>query len=144
MEMEYSRPALALTERFEGVRFIAYQDSVGVWTVGYGHTFLVFKGMSCTQEQAEQWLITDLAAAVKFVNIHVQTEITQGEFDALVDFVFNLGCGSLEHSTLLRLVNERQFAAAANEFDKWDRAGGHVVAGLLRRRLAEEAEFIAT
>ena len=141
--MEYSRPALSLTERFEGVRLTAYQDQVGRWTIGYGHTFLVFKGMSCTQEQAEQWLIVDVAAAVKFVNIHVQTEITQGEFDALVDFVFNLGCGSLEHSTLLQLVNERKFAAAANEFDKWDHAGGKVVAGLLRRRQAEEEEFTA-
>ncbi len=142
MEREYSKGALALTERFEGCKLAAYQDSVGVWTIGYGHTFGVRKGDTCTPEQAEAWLRVDLAAAQKFVNIHVQTEITQGEFDALVDFVFNLGCGSLEHSTLLRLVNARQFEAAAKEFVKWDHAGGKEVAGLLRRRQAEAAEFV--
>jgi lysozyme len=139
--MEYSRKGLALTEGFEGVRLQSYQDQVGRWTIGYGHTFCVFKGQTCTQEEAEKWLQGDIAWAAKYVNAHVTTELTQGEFDALVDFTFNLGVGSFEHSTLLQLVNQRQFTAAAKEFEKWDHAGGKVVAGLLRRRQAEAAEF---
>ena len=143
MNMTYSKSGLALTERFEGCRLEAYQDSTGRWTIGYGHTFNVIKGDVCTQAQAEAWLIGDTAWAEKYVNRHVTTEVTQGEFDALVDFSFNLGVGTFEQSTLLRLVNERQFAAAALEFDKWAHAGGVVVAGLLRRRQAEAAEFLS-
>jgi GH24 family phage-related lysozyme (muramidase) len=71
----------------------------------------------------------------------VKVALTQGEFDALVDFTFNLGSGNLQSSTLLKLVNEGQFETAAKEFEKWDLAGGKVVAGLLRRRKAEEQEF---
>lgn len=139
--MTYSRQGLALTESFEGVRLTAYQDSTGRWTIGYGHTFVVCKGDTCTQEQAEQWLANDIAWAAKYVSSAVSVPLTQGEFDALVDFTFNLGAGSLEHSTLLRLINEGQIAAAALEFEKWDYAGGKIVAGLLRRRVAEQIEF---
>ena len=83
----------------------------------------------------------DTSWASQTVNLYVTIALTQGEFDALVDFVFNLGGGSFEHSTLLVMVNQRNFAAAAAQFERWDHAGGQVVAGLLRRRLAEEAEF---
>ncbi len=139
--MNYSKTGLELTEQFEGCRLTAYQDQVGRWTCGYGHTAGVQAGDTCTQEQAEAWLAEDISWAVQTVNLYVKIALTQGEFDALVDFVFNLGSGSFEHSTLLQLVNQRNFEAAAAEFDKWDHAGGQVVAGLLRRRQAEEAEF---
>lgn len=142
--MTYSKQGLALTERFEGCKLAAYRDSVGRWTIGYGHTFCVLSTDTCTQEEAERWLISDTAWAEKCVIRQVTTELTQGEFDALVDFTFNLGAGSLEHSTLLRLVNTRQFEAAAKEFEKWDYAGGKHVAGLMRRRVAEQAEFSST
>lgn len=141
--MKYSKSGLVLTESFEGCRLIAYQDQVGRWTIGYGHTSLVCEGQNCTQKQAELWLIQDVAWAERCVNEHITTELTQGEFDALVDFTFNLGIGSFQHSSLLNLVNERQFASAAKEFEKWDHAGGKEVAGLLRRRLAEKAEFMS-
>lgn len=141
--MQYSKQGLTLTEAFEGCRLSAYQDSTGRWTIGYGHTWMVSPGDTCTQAQAETWLIGDIAWAEKMVNRLVTSPVTQGEFDALVDFTFNLGIGSLEHSTLLRLVSAGQYAAAANEFEKWDRAAGVEVAGLLRRRLAEKAEFTA-
>jgi len=139
--MTYSKSGLALTESFEGVRPTAYQDVKGVWTIGYGHTLNVQPGDTCTPEQAEAWLAEDIAWAVRVVNAFVQRTVTQGIFDALVDFTFNLGSGSLQHSTLLMLVNQGNFAAAADEFQKWDHAGGVVVAGLLRRRIAEEQEF---
>lgn len=141
--MTYSKTGIALTERFEGCRRLAYQDSVGRWTIGYGHTFNVCEGDTCTDAEAEAWLVGDYAWAEKAVNRLVTTELTQGEFDALTDFTFNLGVGSLEHSTLLRLVDSRQFAAAALEFPKWAHAGGVEVAGLLRRRVAEQALFTA-
>ena len=139
--MNYSDAGLDLTEESEGCRLIAYQDSVGVWTIGYGHTRGVVSGMTCTQAQAEAWLREDILSAIADVNRLVKVPLTQGEFDALVDFDFNLGGGALRGSTLLRLLNGGDHAGAAEQFERWDRAGGHVLAGLLRRRLAEEAEF---
>lgn len=141
MQMTYSRNGLSLTESFEGCRLTAYQDSGGIWTCGYGHTAGVNASTACTQEQAEIWLQEDVQAAVNAVNKYVTTPLTQGEFDALVDFTFNLGAGSLRGSTLLRLLNAGDHAGAAEQFERWDKCNGQVVAGLLRRRLAEEAEF---
>lgn len=139
--MTYSKQGLALTESFEGCKLCAYQDSVGRWTVGYGHTAGVQSTDCVTQDQAEAYLVADVAWAVAFVNHVVYYPVNQGEFDALVDFCFNLGSGSLQHSTLLQLINKGDFADAANEFEKWSHAGGVIVAGLLRRRLAEKTEF---
>lgn len=139
--MEYSKQGIELTERFEGCKLVAYLDSNGIPTIGYGHTLGVALGDTCTQAQAEQWLYEDIAWAVSVVNHNVKVQLTQGEFDALVDFVFNVGAGNFGGSTLLRLLNQGDFAGAAEEFEKWHHAGGKDVAGLLRRRLAEEDEF---
>ena len=141
MQMRYSLTGLHLSESFEGCRLRAYQDSKGVWTIGWGHTKGVHEGMVCTQAQAEQWLREDAAWAVSEVNKLVHGPVNQNEFDALVDFTFNAGCGNFEHSTLLALVNAGDDAHAANEFEKWDKSGGKVVAGLLRRRIAERELF---
>lgn len=141
MSMTYSKSGLALTESFEGCKLVAYQDQVGRWTIGFGHTMGVQQGDTCTQEQAEAWLAADLQWAVTVINSLVKVPLTQGEFDSLVDFTFNLGAGSMKSSTLLVLVNKSDMEDAAKEFEKWDHAGGVVVAGLLRRRNAEEAEF---
>lgn len=141
--MRYSKIGLQqLTEAFEGCRRVAYQDQGGRWTIGYGHTAGVQEGDVCTQEQAEQWLLEDSAWAESTVNKYVTVTVTQGEFDAMVDFTFNLGSGSFQHSTLLKLVDVGDFAGAANEFVKWDKVGGVEVAGLLRRRLAEQQMFV--
>ena len=142
--MQYSRAGQDLTERFEQCRLMAYHgaaDPPDVWTIGWGHTFGVVEGMTCTQEQADQWLREDEAAAIADVNTFVAVPLTQGQFDSLVDFAFNLGRGALNNSTLLKDLNAGDYMAAAKEFEKWDHAGGKVVAGLLRRRLAEENEF---
>lgn len=143
MTMTYSEDGLHLTEQFEGCKLDAYQDSVGVATIGYGHTRNVTMGMTCTQEQAEQWLQEDVQSAADAVNRLVTVELTQQEFDALVDFTFNLGAGNLQRSTLLRLLNSGDYTGAAAEFQKWDKAGGQVLAGLLRRRQAEADMFDA-
>lgn len=138
----YSDAGFALTKKFEGLRLIAYQDQVGVWTIGYGHTGLdVHSGLAITEDQADQLLRTDIASAVACVNRAVTAEIRQCHFDALVDFAFNLGCGRLLNSTLLRHVNAGELDQAAPQFLLWDRAGGVEVRGLLLRRQAEMALF---
>jgi len=139
--MIYSQTGRALTEQFEGCRLMAYQDQAGVWTIGYGHTSGVSEGMTCTQAQADSWLAEDIQWAADVVNREVEVALSQGEFDALVDFVFNAGSGNFQSSTLLRLINSGDLTDAAAQFDLWDHAGGQVVAGLLRRRQAETAEF---
>ena len=139
--MVYSLSGLHLTEQFEGVKLKAYQDSKGVWTIGFGHTSGVSLGMVCTLQQAEDWLQQDIAWAASRVNEDVYVTLTQPEFDSLVDFTFNCGCGNFEHSTLLKLINKNDLTDAANEFEKWSFAGGKQVAGLLRRSIAEKEEF---
>jgi lysozyme len=140
-EMQYSGTGLALTEQFEGLSLIAYQDSGGVWTNGYGNTHGVVPDSAISQIQAVQDLQANIQNAVNDVNLLVTVQLTQGEFDALVDWSFNLGRGNLASSTLLRLLNAGDFTNAALELDKWDRCHGVVLAGLLRRRQAETAEF---
>ena len=141
-EFTYGGKGLALTEQFEGCRLTAYQDQVGVLTIGYGHTGAdVRPGMTISLEEAEALLAKDVSNAVACVNRAVTVALIQEEFDSLVDFVFNLGAGAFQQSTLLRLLNAGEFAAAAAQFALWDRAGGAEVAGLLRRRQAETALF---
>ncbi len=141
IRMIYSKDGLHLTEQFEGCRLVAYQDQIGILTIGYGHTAGVYKGMTCTQAQAETWLMQDIDEAAHTVNRMVKARLTQPQFDALVDFVFNLGAGNFEKSTLLRLLNANSIRAASNEFEKWNRAGGIVRDGLTRRRFAEKNLF---
>ena len=143
---KYSKDGLHLTEGFEGVRLTAYPDPAtggDPWTIGYGHTGPeVHSGMTITQEQAENYLAEDVKKAEADVNARLNVEVTQNEFDALVDFAFNCGCGNLNNSTLLKKLNAGDFEGAAQEFLKWDMAAGHHMAGLLRRRQAEELLFL--
>lgn len=139
--MQYSRTGLALTEQFENCRLTAYQDIKGVWTIGWGHTEGVKAGMTITQDQADEYLADDINWANNVVNSLVHASLTQGEHDALVDFVYNVGSGNFASSTLLKLLNAGNLQAAVEQLDTWDHAGGKVVAGLLRRRQAETAEF---
>lgn len=140
-EMIYSKSGMALTEQFEGCRLIPYKDSSGVWTDGYGNTHGVVPGRPITKAQAAADLYANIQSAVNAVNRTVTIQLTQGEFDALVDFTFNLGAGRLESSTLLVDVNKGNWEAAATQFDLWDRCGGKEVAGLLRRRIADTNMF---
>jgi lysozyme len=134
----------ALTESFEGDILTAYPDpgSGGApYTIGYGHTGPdVTQGMTCTQEQADAWLASDLMAAEAHVSSDVKVPLTQHEADACIDFVYNLG-DRLEGSTLLADINDGNLADCAAQFERWDIASGHVMAGLLRRRIAESNWF---
>lgn len=141
-DYEYSSTGFALTRNFEGLRLKAYQDSAGVWTIGYGHTGPeVHNGQCISETEAETLLRSDLAAAVQCVRNAVRVGLAQHQFDALVDFCFNVGRGSLLGSSLLRYVNQEEFDSAAVQFGLWVHAGGKVVAGLVRRRAAEVALF---
>ena len=140
--MQYSKTGLALTEGFESCRLTAYQDVKGVWTCGWGHVGPeVVEGHTMTQNQADSQLVMDLQSAENMVNHYVIVDLTQGQYDALVDFAFNCGSNAEKGSTLLKLVNAGDMDAAAEQFQLWDHASGQVVAGLLRRRLAEKEEF---
>lgn len=144
--MQFSKSGLQITKQFEGCRLTSYQDPRGIWTIGYGHTAGIGPGMTITQNQADDFLMEDIQTAVNAVNslVDVDVPLNQNEFDALVDFCFNVGAGNFANSTLLKLLNQGDYAGAAAQFDNWDYAGGVQLAGLLRRRQAETDEFDET
>lgn len=146
--MQTSDKGIALIKQFEGCKLTAYQDSVGVWTIGYGWTQPVDgkpvrAGMTIKQETAERLLKTGLVSYESDVSRLVEVGLTQGQFDALVSFTYNLGARSLSTSTLLRKLNAGDYAGAADEFLRWNKAGGKVLSGLTRRREAERALFLS-
>lgn len=146
--MQTSDKGIALIKQFEGCKLTAYQDSVGVWTIGYGWTQPVNgkpirAGMTIKQETAERLLKTGLVSYESDVSRLVKVGLTQGQFDALVSFTYNLGARSLSTSTLLRKLNAGDYAGAADEFLRWNKAGGKVINGLTRRREAERALFLS-
>lgn len=140
--MKTSPAGRKLIGQFEGLRLKAYQDSVGVWTIGYGHTSaagspIVFLGMEITEQEADRILSRDLEGAEKAVQAFVKVPLNQNQFDALVSFTFNLGPGNLAKSTLLRRLNSGDYNVG-NEFLKWNKAGGKVLSGLTKRRELEK------
>lgn len=135
--MKTSAEGVALIKKFEGCKLESYLCSADVWTLGFGHTRGVKEGDSCTQEQAEQTLVDDLFEFEKYVHKHVNVALDQNQFDALVAWTFNLGPTNLRESTLLKRVNEERFSDVPTEIRRWNRAGGEVVQGLVRRRAAE-------
>lgn len=139
--MTLSPAGLALIKRFEGLRTEAYRCPAGVWTIGYGSTRGVREGMRITEAQAESLLVEDCKRFERAVVGMVEVPITQGQFDALVSFAFNLGAEALRRSTLLRLLNQSRYAEAASQFPRWNKAGGRVLDGLTKRRAAERAMF---
>ena len=141
MSMQYSGNGYKLTMLAEGVRLNSYKDGGGVWTIGYGHTLGVTASQSCTQEQAEAWLHQDTQSAVEAVNRLVKVVLNQNQFDALVDFTFNLGSGNLARSSLLIFVNKGQWLNAYHEFIKWNECAGKPEPGLTVRRQAEATLF---
>lgn len=141
--MQISKAGLDLIKQFEGLYLKAYRCPAGVPTIGYGHTAGVAMGQTITQQQADDYLRRDVRQFERAVERLVKVPLTQGQFDALVSFAFNLGEGALAQSTLLRLLNAGDYAGAAAQFDRWNKAGGRVLPGLVRRRAAERALFEA-
>lgn len=133
-----SEKGLKLIRDFEGCKLRAYRCPAGVWTIGYGSTGAhVYEGLTITQEQAERLLLEDLERFEDAVNDLVKVPLTQSAYDALVSFAFNCGIGALETSTLLKMFNDGEYKAAADQLLRWDKAGGKALPGLTRRRQAE-------
>lgn len=144
--LTYSPAAIAaLTEASEGCVLSAYPDpATGAepWTIGYGHTGQdVFDGLTCTQAQADAWLRADIATAQNAVNALTTVQLSQHEFDALVDFAYNCGIGNFASSTLLRMLNMADFEGADEQFARWVNGGGHRLPGLVARRALESNWF---
>ena len=134
---------LLLIKSFEGLRLKAYRDAVGIWTIGYGTTRGVQPNMVISEAKAEEFLQEDLARFEQAINGAVRVPINDNQFAALVSFTYNVGSGALRSSTLLRLLNAKEnVRAVADQFPRWNRAGGRVLAGLTRRRNAERALFL--
>lgn len=141
--MQISQAGLDLIKSFEGFEPEAYLCPAGIWTIGYGHTGNVEEGQTITEEEAEELLRQDVTFAEDAVTDYVEGDLTQGQFDALVCFVFNIGVGAFRESTLLRLLNQGDSEGAAEQFLRWNKAGGKVLAGLTRRREAERELFLS-
>ena len=141
--MQVSKKGISLIKKFEGCRLLAYQDSVGVWTIGYGHTRGISRNDKISQEQADTFLLHDIELAVKDVNRLVKVTLNSNQFDALVSFTFNLGARNLSSSTLLKKLNAGQTDMAANEFGRWIFAGERISSGLVKRREAEKNLFLS-
>lgn len=132
-----SAVGLALIKRFEGCRLTSYQCPAGVWTVGYGSTTSVIPHATITQAEADARLAKDVELVDRNLGALVKTNVTQGQWDALASFAFNLGVGALKGSGLLKLANTGLTSAAAEEFLKWTHCNGKVEKGLVTRREAE-------
>lgn len=143
--MKTSQKGIDQIESFEGTRLTPYLDTANKWTVGTGH--LMVSGDGCvvgvpiTMQQAEDLLRIDLEIAENVIN-REKLDLTQNEFDALVSFVFNLGAGAFDRSTLLKFLKTGNKEAAAKEFPKWSMAGGVESKGVKARRFAEQDCFV--
>ena len=137
--MEMSATGLELIKRAEGLRERLYCDVAGIPSIGYGHRLLPGEHFpdGISEAEAVRILSVDVREAERAVLRLVRVPLTQGQFDALVDFCFNLGAGRLAASTLLKALNARRYDAAREQLLRWDVAAGEVNAGLRARREAE-------
>lgn len=146
-EMHVSPSGVDLICNFEGLRLKAYDDGVGVWTIGFGTTkypngIRVKKGDTCTLDQAKAYMQNDLKSFEQTVNNTVKVPLNQNQFDALVSLAYNIGSTAFKSSTLVRQLNEGNYKAAANQFNVWVNAGGKRMQGLVNRRAAERTLFL--
>jgi lysozyme len=140
--MRINPKGIALIKEFEGCKLQTYHDQNGIPTIGYGHTGSdVKEGMTITQTQAEQLLIHDIERTEEIITPHIQLPIGDDRYSALVVFAYNVGPGNLINSTLLKLINEGHYEAAAAQFMHWVHVGDRISEGLVRRRKAEQALF---
>ena len=135
--MNTSAEGIALIKKFEGCELEAYQCSAGVWTIGYGHTKDVEEGDTISKDQAEEMLVEELHEYENYVNEYVNVALSQNQFDALVSWVYNLGPANLKASTMLKVLNDGKYEDVPYQMKRWNKAGGKVLDGLVRRREAE-------
>lgn len=144
--MHTSQRGIDLIKSSEGLRLTAYPDPATggePWTIGYGTTRGVKPGMKITATQAEEYLKTDVGRFEPELARLVKVPLTQHQWDALMCFVYNLGSANLASSTLLKLLNAGDYARAADQFPRWNKAAGKEMPGLTKRRAAEQALFLS-
>lgn len=153
--MKTSIASISLIKKWEGLekrrsdgRIEAYKDIVGVWTIGYGHTAAAglphpVLGMIITKDEADEILTRDLVQYERGVLQMLTRTPTQAQFDALVSLAFNVGVGAVRSSTLVRLFNSGDTKGAAEQFLRWNKAGGKFVKGLMNRRQEERTLFLS-
>ena len=147
MKKTINEIGLKLIAQFEGCYLQAYLCPANVWTIGIGTTIYpngvkVKKGDKCTLEQAHEYLAHDMIEFEKTVNDSVKVPLSQNQFDALVSIAYNIGSTAFKNSTLLKKLNAKDYAGAADQFLVWNKGGGKVLKGLVRRRDAERALFL--
>ena len=140
-DMKISKEGIALIKKFEGLELEAYKCPAGVWTIGYGHIKDVQEGDVWSETHAEHMLEVELEEYENYVNAAVTVPLSQNQFDALVSWVFNLGNGNLTSSTMLKVLNSGDYAGVPAQIKRWNKAGGQVLDGLIRRREAEALLF---
>jgi lysozyme len=148
IELNVTDEGLALLRRLEGCRCRAYKDAAGVWTIGYGHTSMagpprVKSGMKISQAEADTILARDVANVARGVSALLDVPLSDGQFSALVSFAYNVGLENFRTSSVLRAVNSKDFTAVPRRLSLWVKAGGRVLPGLVSRRAAEAAMFVA-
>lgn len=147
-EMHISPSGIDLICNFEGKRLTAYDDGVGVWTIGFGTTVYpngikVMKGDTCTEAQAKTYMAHDLKKFEATVNKAVTVQLNKNQFDALVSLAYNIGTNAFSKSTLVKKLNANDIRGAADQFDVWVNAGGKRMQGLVNRRAKEKALFLS-
>lgn len=142
--MRTSKLGVNFIKRFEQLRLEPYKCSAGWWTIGYGHAISKTEKPSweIDESQANKMLGMDLATSERAISRLIRVPLMQNQFDALVSFTFNLGSGALQRSTLRMKLNRGEFEDVPEEFLKWNKAGGRILKGLTRRRLAEATIFM--
>ena len=141
-KMQISDEGIDLVKAFEGLELEAYQCAAGVWTIGNGYTKQVQEGDSWSEEKADHMLLHEFTNEYEnVVNACVKVPINQCQFDALCSFVYNLGGNALGTSTLLKVLNSGDYNGVPEQIKRWNKAGGKVLAGLVRRRSAEAELF---
>lgn len=139
-----STKGIALIIKFEGMSLEAYPDPATggePYTIGVGRAHGVKPGDTCTEEQALEWLREDCMEAEACIEANVDVELTENQRDALISWIFNLGCGNFRNSTLLKLINAGNLDAVPAQMRRWNKAGGKEMPGLVTRREMEAKVF---
>lgn len=139
--MKISQKGIDLIKSFEGCKLKAYLCSGGKWTIGFGSTSGVVESMQITEAEAEEMLKRDLIYFERWVEKLIDVPLTQNQFDALVSFTYNLGEGAMKGSTLRKKLNMGLYSTVSSEMLRWNKVGGKVLNGLVRRREAEAKLF---
>ena len=140
-KMKISEEGISLIKHFEGCGLEAYQDSIGIWTIGFGTIKGVKEGDKINQDEAEHLLQEEMPEYEGYINDMVKVPLEQNQFDALCSWVFNLGPKNLQESTLLKLLNAGDYHTTPEQIKRWNKAGGVILGGLVKRREAEANLF---